>query len=164
MPPLIQNAFDKIQSGLECGFYTQFCRIEQDGVLCRLQRRHGATAVAFVAAADEFTNTRDVSDDYDKGKKQFDFVLLPEGRALGLTPADVGEQLRDAFFGSLAMRMLRGTNEIEVRVKLPEGYPSLDSIAAELGQSTSAIQRSLAFEGLSYKDRSQRSWLRVVSW
>ncbi len=40
----------------------------------------------------------------------------------------------------------------QVRIKLPEGYPSLDSIAAELGQSTSAIQRSLAFEGLSYKD------------
>jgi hypothetical protein len=43
----------------------------------------------------------------------------------------------------------------QVRIKLPEGpegYPSLDTIAAELGQPPSAIQRSLAFEGLSYKD------------
>ena len=40
----------------------------------------------------------------------------------------------------------------QVRVKLPEGYPSLDTIAEELGQSVSAVQRTLAFEGLSYKD------------
>ncbi len=40
----------------------------------------------------------------------------------------------------------------QVRIRLPEGYPSLDAVAAELGQSPSAIQRSLAFEGLSYKD------------
>ena len=29
-------------------------------------------------------------------------------------------QLRAAFFGALATRQLRGTNEFEVRVKLPE--------------------------------------------
>jgi AraC-like DNA-binding protein len=40
----------------------------------------------------------------------------------------------------------------QLRVKLPEGYPSLDSIAEELGQSVSGVQRALAFEGLSYKD------------
>ncbi len=73
-----------------------------------------------VAKLDAFSNTRDVSDDYNKGKTQLDFRLLPEGRALGLTPAEVGAQLRGAFYGSLALRLLRGTNEIEVRVKLPE--------------------------------------------
>jgi multidrug efflux pump subunit AcrB len=78
-----------------------------------------ATA-AFVARAERFTSTRDVNDNYDKGKAQLDFRLLPEGRALGLTPSGVGAQLRGAFFGSLALRLLRGTNEIEVRVKLPE--------------------------------------------
>ncbi len=67
-----------------------------------------------------YAATRDVNDSYSKGKIQYDFELLPEGRALGLTPADVGSQLRGAFYGSLAMRLLRGTNEIEVRVKLPE--------------------------------------------
>ena len=75
---------------------------------------------AFVQRAKQFTNTRDVNDNYNKGKTQFDFRLLPEGRALGLTPADIGGQLRGAFYGSLALRLLRGTNEIEVRVKLPE--------------------------------------------
>ncbi|MDY7109263.1 MAG: efflux RND transporter permease subunit [Planctomycetota bacterium] len=77
-------------------------------------------ARALVEQAEQFANTRDVNDSYNKGKTQFDFRLLPEGRALGLTPADVGGQLRGAFYGSLALRLLRGTNEIEVRVKLPE--------------------------------------------
>jgi len=66
-----------------------------------------------------YANTRDVSDNYNKGKTQFDFRLRPEGRNLGLTSADVGSQVRDAFYGALALRTLRGTNEVEVRVKLP---------------------------------------------
>jgi len=74
---------------------------------------------AFVERVESFDATRDVNDNFNRGKSQFNFTLLPEGRKLGLTPAMVGEQLRNAFFGALAMRKLRGTNEIEVRVKLP---------------------------------------------
>ena len=78
-----------------------------------------AASQAFVQRVEEFEATRNVSDNYDQGKSQFDFTLLPEGRRLGLTPEDVGRQLRNAFYGALALRQLRGTNEIEVRVKLP---------------------------------------------
>jgi multidrug efflux pump subunit AcrB len=77
-------------------------------------------AMAFKDRLDSFDASRDVTDNYNRGKTQFDLKLLPEGRALGLTPAMVGQQVRDAFFGALAMRQLRGTNEIEVRVKLPK--------------------------------------------
>jgi multidrug efflux pump subunit AcrB len=75
---------------------------------------------AFLARVEGFSNTRDVNDNYNKGKTQLDFRLRPEGKALGLTDEGIGEQLRGAFFGSLALRLMRGTNEIEVRVKLPE--------------------------------------------
>ena len=75
---------------------------------------------AFFRRVQQFETTRDVNDNYNRGKAQFDFILLPEGRNLGLTPAEVGQQLRDAFYGALAMRQLRGTDEIEVRVKLPK--------------------------------------------
>ncbi|GAB3646160.1 efflux RND transporter permease subunit [Echinicola sediminis] len=75
---------------------------------------------AFFERMDAYENTRDISDNYNKGKTQFDFKLLPEGRNLGLTSSEVGRQVRDAFFGALAMRQLRGMNEIEVRVKLPK--------------------------------------------
>lgn len=73
----------------------------------------------FFSVMESYEATRDVNDNYNKGKAQFDFKLLPEGRELGLTPNEVGRQLRDAFYGALAMRQLRETNEIEVRVKLP---------------------------------------------
>ena len=73
----------------------------------------------FLEQMEAFENTRDLNDNYDKGKIQYDFKLLPEGRNLGLTSNEVGRQVRDAFFGALAMRQLRSTNEIEVRVKLP---------------------------------------------
>jgi len=73
----------------------------------------------FSSEVESFENTRDVNDNYNRGKMQFNFKLLPEGRQLGLTPGYVGDQIRDAFFGALAKRQLRGTNEVEVRVKLP---------------------------------------------
>jgi len=77
-------------------------------------------STAFFERVKEFEATREVNDNYETGKEQFDLVLLPEARNLGFTPDDVGRQVRDAFYGALAMRTLRGTNEIEVRVKLPK--------------------------------------------
>ena len=79
-----------------------------------------AASATFLQRAESYANTRDVNDNYNKGKAQFDFRLRPEGRALGLTAAEVGAQVRGAFYGSLALRLLRGTNEVEVRVKLPD--------------------------------------------
>jgi multidrug efflux pump subunit AcrB len=79
-----------------------------------------AASRAFLERVRLFEGAVNVNDNYNKGKTQFDFTLLPEGRSLGLTPADVGQQVRDAFFGALAMRQIRGTDEIEVRVKLPK--------------------------------------------
>lgn len=66
-----------------------------------------------------FENTRDINDNYNRGKLQYDFKLLPQGRNLGLTSNEIGQQVRDAFYGALAMRQMRSINEIEVRVKLP---------------------------------------------
>ena len=78
-----------------------------------------SAAKEFKERADLFSETRDVSDNYNRGKVQFDLELRPEGRALGFTAEEVGGQVRDAFFGALALRQLRGINEVEVRVKLP---------------------------------------------
>ncbi|MEQ6884735.1 efflux RND transporter permease subunit [Salicola sp. Rm-C-2C1-2] len=75
---------------------------------------------AFVTRMKEFSATRDVSDNYQSGKPQLNLTLNAQGRALGLSPAEVGDQVRDAFFGAVALRQLRGTNENEIRVRLPE--------------------------------------------
>lgn len=79
-----------------------------------------AASQAFFDRVETFEATRDVNDNYNKGKTQFDFTLRPEGRSLGFTPEELGRQVRDSFYGAVARRQLRGTNEIEVRVKLPE--------------------------------------------
>jgi hypothetical protein len=47
-----------------------------------------------------FEAARDVSDNYNKGKIQYDFKLLPEGRKLGLTPSDVGRTGTGCIFRS----------------------------------------------------------------
>lgn len=74
----------------------------------------------FFEEMEQIAQTRDVNDSYATGKPQFDISLTDEGRALGLTGADVGRQLRDAFYGNIALRQLRGINENEIRVRLPE--------------------------------------------
>jgi multidrug efflux pump subunit AcrB len=74
----------------------------------------------FVKELEQIGQTRNVNDNYNTGKPQFDISLTDEGRALGLSGTDVGRQLRDAFYGSIALRQLRGINENEVRVMLPE--------------------------------------------
>ena len=66
------------------------------------------------------SQTRNVNDSYTAGKPQFDISLTPQADALGLTGAEVGRQLRDAFYGAIALRQLRGINENEIRVRLPE--------------------------------------------
>ena len=116
---------------------------------------------AFLREAERFETSRDVNDDYNKGKTQFDFKLRPEARNLGLTSTAIGQQVRDAFYGALAIRQLRGTNEIEVRVKLPRDeredlynledflvrapdgteVPLLDVVALEAGEAFTSINR-----------------------
>ena len=74
---------------------------------------------ALLERAEAFAATRDVDDSYQAGKERLDISLRDQGRALGLTPEAVGRQVRDAFYGAVAFRQMRGTNEVEVRVKRP---------------------------------------------
>lgn len=64
--------------------------------------------------------TSDVKDSYERGSARLDFTLNARGEALGLTPQEVGRQIRSAFQGADATRFLRGPNEVRVRVKLPD--------------------------------------------
>lgn len=126
-------------------------------------------AKRFASEMDEFVYTRDVNDSYSKGKVQYDFRLLPEGRALGLTPADIGSQLRGAFYGSLAMRLLRGTNEIEVRVKLPESERKDIYNLQELiirtpdGAEVPLLDVAEVIEGEAFSRIDRRDGRRIVS-
>lgn len=67
-----------------------------------------------------FANVRDIDAGFSPGKEQLDFKISPAGQSLGLTAAELGRQVRHAFFGAEALRQQRGRNEIKVRVRLPE--------------------------------------------
>jgi multidrug efflux pump subunit AcrB len=123
----------------------------------------------FFQRLDAFEATRDVSDNYDTGKAQLNFTLLPEGRALGLTPLDVGRQVRDAFFGAVALRHLRGTNEIEVRVKLPENEREdmrfLDDYVVRTPDGVEVPLMSVVnvTQGVAFRSIERRDGRRVIT-
>ncbi len=63
---------------------------------------------------------KDITNGMSQGKQQLDFSILPEGESLGLTALSVARQVRNAFYGTEALRQQRGRNEIKVMVRLPE--------------------------------------------
>ncbi|MGH1397650.1 MAG: efflux RND transporter permease subunit [Alphaproteobacteria bacterium] len=64
--------------------------------------------------------TQEVADTFELGKTEYVFELTPEGLAAGLTPIELGQQLRHAYFGFEAQRFQRGRNEIIVYVRYPK--------------------------------------------
>lgn len=122
-----------------------------------------------VERCERFANARDVNDSYNKGKVQYDFRLRAEGRALGITDEELGAQLRGAFFGSLALRLLRGTNEIEVRVKLPEeergDIHSLEDliIRTPSGAEVPLLDVADVEETLAFRSIDRRDGRRVIN-
>jgi multidrug efflux pump subunit AcrB len=124
---------------------------------------------AFVERVGTFSEVRDINDNYNMGKVQLGFELLPEGRNLGLTPSDVGQQVRDAFYGALAMRQLRGINEIEVRVKLPlderKDLHNLEDfiIRAPDGTAVPLVNVVKITEGQTFTNINRRNGKRVVN-
>jgi multidrug efflux pump subunit AcrB len=79
-----------------------------------------AAAQELAARLAEFRGLKDVDDGYARGKPQLDFKVRPEARSLGITAADLGRKVRNAFYGAEALRQQRGRDEIKVMVRLPE--------------------------------------------
>ena len=61
----------------------------------------------------------DVRSDHAPGVKEVQLELRREARSLGLTVEQVALQVRAAFFGSEAVRVQRGREEVKVYVRLP---------------------------------------------
>ncbi|MBM4204102.1 MAG: efflux RND transporter permease subunit [Gammaproteobacteria bacterium] len=59
-------------------------------------------------------------DDLPFGKEQIILEPTPRARALGLSTADLGSQLRAAYSGALVQIYNQNQSEVEVRVVLPE--------------------------------------------
>ncbi|HAK60882.1 MAG TPA: AcrB/AcrD/AcrF family protein, partial [Nitrospiraceae bacterium] len=70
-------------------------------------------------ALEGYTGVSDVEDTYAKGKREIKMRLTPEAGTLGITEEDLGRQVRAAFYGSEALRLQRGRNEVKVMVRYP---------------------------------------------
>ncbi len=72
----------------------------------------------------------DIQDNYSGGKEELNITLTRKAHALGLSLADVANQVRGSIFGLEAQRLQRGRDEIRVMVRLPqENRSSIDDLA-----------------------------------
>ncbi len=62
----------------------------------------------------------DITDTFRAGKQEVQLSLLPTARNLGLTVEDLGQQVRQAFYGEEAQRVQREKDDIRVMVRYPE--------------------------------------------
>jgi len=96
------------------------------GAPVQLEVSHPDTAVLFRAATEieeelsKYSGVFDVRNDQDVGKREVELTLKPGARTLGVTLDQLARQVRSAFFGSEAVRVQRGREEVRVYVRLPE--------------------------------------------
>lgn len=65
----------------------------------------------------------------NRGQDELEFTLKPRAVELGLTQQSLAQQIRQAFYGEEAQRLMRGTDEIRVMVRLPrEARESLHTL------------------------------------
>jgi multidrug efflux pump subunit AcrB len=77
-------------------------------------------ALELEAALEAISGVSETQNDMPYGREQLIYGLTPAGEALGLTVAELGQQLRSSFDGRLVQIFQDGPDEIEVRVRLPK--------------------------------------------
>ena len=114
------------------------------------------------AKLENYEGLFDISDTYSGGKREMKIQINPNGRSLGLTQADLGRQVRQAYYGEEIQRVQRDRNEVKVmlryplserktltalsniRIRTPIGIEApLEEVASfEMGQGYPSIKRS----------------------
>jgi multidrug efflux pump subunit AcrB len=67
----------------------------------------------------QYPGVFDVADSFRAGKRELRFRVKPEAESLGVDLADVGRQVRQAFWGEEVQRIQRGRDEVKVVVRYP---------------------------------------------
>lgn len=78
-----------------------------------------AASEAIKAKLATYEGLFDIKDNYSSGKREIQLELLPAAEPLGLRQADLGRQVRAAFYGVEAQRIQRGRDDIKVMVRYP---------------------------------------------
>ncbi|WP_372366167.1 efflux RND transporter permease subunit [Candidatus Uabimicrobium sp. HlEnr_7] len=119
-------------------------------------------------AISELQYTADVDDGHQKGKEQLDFIVLPEGKALGLTSTQIARQLRNSYLGAEVTRQLRGRNEVKIKVLLAEeeriSEHNLEQMIVRTSQGREVMLYEIAMwqRGYAYTAINRRDGRRVV--
>ncbi|SLM28894.1 Cobalt-zinc-cadmium resistance protein CzcA-like protein [Desulfamplus magnetovallimortis] len=125
---------------------------------------------ACAALADElssFPSTKDIDDGSARGKEQLDFKMLPLGRSMGLGARDVALQVRHAYYGTEAMALQRGRNEVSVIIRLPESERihenSLETLIIHAPDNREVLLRDVVTmeRGRAYTSIERREGRRV---
>lgn len=66
-----------------------------------------------------YPGVHDVTDTARKGREEIRLRMRPEAESVGISTADLGRQLRYAFFGAEAQRTQRDRHEVPVMVRYP---------------------------------------------
>ncbi len=78
-----------------------------------------AAAEKLKAKLRQYNGVYDISDSYRAGKQEIELSITPEAENLGLSLFDLGNQVRQAFYGAEAQRIQRGRDDIRVMVRYP---------------------------------------------
>lgn len=111
----------------------------------------------------------DIDDGFAIGKPQRDFTILPEGLSLGLTPADIGRQVRSAVYGAQAIEQQRGRDTVKVMVRLPEderiSKQTIDEliIRTPAGGEIPLSRAAKVSKGTSYTSITRTNGKRTIS-
>ena len=111
----------------------------------------------------------DISDNYTRGNKELKLKLRSEARTLGINEADLGRQIRAAFYGVEALRLQRGRNEVKVMVRYPEedrkSLGDLENmrIRKHDGAEVPFKQAVLVHEGWGFSEINRADRKRVIN-
>ncbi len=68
----------------------------------------------------QLASLKDLVDNTASGQRELQLELKPKAYFLGFSQADITTQIRQAFFGEEAQRLIMGTDEVRVWVRYPE--------------------------------------------
>ncbi|NNJ83756.1 MAG: efflux RND transporter permease subunit, partial [Gammaproteobacteria bacterium] len=117
-----RQATGPIPGARELGFYFDEQQLV-DPIDIQLVGEHfedlAAAAIEIKARLAEYPGVFDVRDSADIGREEIELTLRPEARLLALSVANLGTQVRQAFFGDEIQRIQRGRDDVRVMVRYP---------------------------------------------
>ena len=113
IPDMESFFFDYLAGpGGEAAIYIQLSHPDIDTL------RHAAEELGDMVG--KYPGVTDIRKGFGKEMPQLSFEIKPAGQAMGITARDLGQQIRNAFYGAEALRQPREREELRVMVRLPE--------------------------------------------